>query len=130
MKIDPKLKYLAETAARDEEITLSAFVERAIRFLLEFKTKLEYQEPGVTEPASPKMPAPMWGEGFWDEAEADRFFKRAAFRYDLLTDAEKKFWQLFQLCETDGKGIEAFRDFWNHPMIDTQHLAVASEEGE
>ena len=39
MKIDPKLKYLAETAAKDEGRSLSDFVERAIRLAFANETE-------------------------------------------------------------------------------------------
>jgi hypothetical protein len=131
MKIDPKLKYLAETAARDEERTLSGFIDRAIRLALETKRKRDDAEPNPGDVlVAPPPPEPLWGEGIWDEDEADRFFKLAVSRHDLLSVPEQRFWKLFQLCETSGKGIKAFREFWNHPMIDTKHLTTTSGEDE
>jgi hypothetical protein len=134
MRIDPKLKYLSELAAREEEVTLSLFVTHAIELALQTKAQRDSEDDETETVRSPFEPIPsklLFNEGFWDEAEADRFFKLAAFRHDLLTDAEKKLWELFQLCEPDGgKGIKAFRAFWNHPMIDTTHLAAAASEGD
>lgn len=129
MRIEPKVKYLAELAARETQRTLSGFIEWAIKRALTVEAMAE-DEPTSGTAFIIKQAAPLYNEGFWDVDESDRFFKLASFRPDLLTIEEQRMWKLFQLCATDGKGIQAFRDFWNHPMIDTKHLAVASEGGE
>ena len=128
MRIDPKVKYLAELAARETQRTLSGFIEWAIKRALTVEAMAE-DEPTPGEAFIIKQAPPLYNEGFWDVDESDRFFKLASFRPDLLTIEEQRMWKLFQLCETDGKGIQAFRDFWNHPMIDTAHLQATASEG-
>jgi len=44
MRIEPKLKYLAELAARDEECTLTSFVARAIELALRTKMQKEIED--------------------------------------------------------------------------------------
>jgi hypothetical protein len=127
MRIEPKLKYLAELAAREENMTLSFFVTRAIQMALEAgqSSNDANSEESPFEPISRNQ---LRSEGFWDIDEADRFFKLATFRHDLLTDAEKRLWKLFGLCIPCGKVTkQQFREFWNSPSINTSHFQEGVE---
>jgi hypothetical protein len=125
MRIEPKLKYLALLGARELDISLSRFIERAIERAL---TVEAMQEPNVSEPTGPKQLEPLYNDGLWDESESDRFFKLAAFRHDLLIPAEQRFWKLFTLNYV-GKQftLKDFREFWNDPSINTSHLDEGDE---
>ena len=105
MKIDPKLKYLAAVAAKDEGRTLSGFVDRALRLALETKAQRDNAEPNVSEPVAPSATQPLWFEGIYDEDEATRFFKLAESRHDLLSVGEQLLWKLLtnKLSENRGK---------------------------
>lgn len=126
MKIDPKLKYLAETAAKDEGCSLSSFVDRAIRLALETKQKRDDAEPNSGHAdVAPSRTGPLWGESMWHEDDANRFFNRAVSRHDLLSAPEKMLWQLFTMqMKHVGRRIttKAFRQFWNDPSINTTHV--------
>lgn len=116
MKIDPKLKYLAEIAARDEDRSLSGFVDRALRLALETKGQRDNADLNVSEPVAPPAPQPLWLEGIWDEDEATRFFKVAASRYDLLSVGEQLLWKLLtdKLSENGGKiTLKRFIVLWD-----------------
>jgi hypothetical protein len=122
VRLDPKLRYLAEIAARENQRTLSGFIEWAIR-----KTLLgqPYDEPSVTEPTRAQQDRPLWNEGLWDVDAADRFFLLATARPGLLTIQEQRLWKLFNLHMEHTKrklGIAEFRKFWNDPSINTSHL--------
>ncbi|HEX4286121.1 MAG TPA: hypothetical protein VHZ28_13585 [Terracidiphilus sp.] len=135
MKIDPKLKALATDAAQDEGISLAGFIENSIRLALEEKQESEANEeatPGEDvdreklSRRSARQSRELWGEQLlWDDDKSNRFFARAIHRFDLLTEPEKRFWQLFVgYSEHVGHRItaKAFREFWNSPSINTSHL--------
>lgn len=120
MRIDPKLKYLAEIASRDTGRTLSGFIERAIKRALTVGVPLE-DELRVSESTGPNTEPKLYFETLWDVDEADRFFHLATLRPGLLTIQEQRFWKLF--CLTNPKPtIEKLRKFWNDPSINTSHL--------
>jgi len=130
MRIDPKVKFLADMAARDEARTLSAFVEEAIKLSLRRKAEYENREPRVDEPTGPQPSqypsGPLWGEKLFATHEAERFFHLATNRYDLLSDAEQKLWTLFAIHNRRCK-LKDFQAFWNSPSIDTKHLQEGDE---
>ena len=102
MRIDPKLKYLAEIAARDQLRTLSSFVELAIRRAL--TPEVMREEPGYGTQFKTEKPTILWGEGFWDIDYADRLFLLATGRQDLLHHFRTTaFWKVFTL-NTQEKG--------------------------
>jgi hypothetical protein len=124
MRIDPKLKFLAELAARESQRTLSGFIEWAIKRALT-PGAMQEDEPNVSE-----QPKPLWMEGLWDVDEADRFFKLAS-RQDLMSIEQQRFFKFFMLhMEYTGKKatLKAFREFWNTPGIDTKHLKTEGGE--
>jgi hypothetical protein len=82
VRLDPKLRYLAELAARKQRRTLSSFVEWAIEEIL--KT---IQLPEGENLAS-------MAEALWDVDEPDRFVKLALLYPDMLTHDEQVLWKL------------------------------------
>ena len=82
VRLDPKLRYLAELAARKQRRTLSSFVEWAIEEIL--KT--------IQLPEGENL-ASMAG-ALWDVDEPDRFVKLALLYPDMLTHDEQVLWKL------------------------------------
>lgn len=105
MRIDPKVKYLAEKLARYQDKTLSTFIENAVRRALTDVTEDE-----------PTEQAPMWGEGLWSEDEATRLFMLAVSYPSLLTDAQTKLWTLLSgsLIKDHGKfTLTKFKEYYD-----------------
>ena len=75
VRLDPKLRYLAELAARKQRRTLSSFIEWAIEENL--KTTSEAAD-------------------LWDVDEPDRFAKLALRYPDMLTHDEQVLWKLIR----------------------------------
>ncbi len=86
MRFDPKLKYMAEIAARKQRRSLANFVEWAIERTLE---SVYLSEDGSTvAEASPKL---------WALDEPDRLVKLATCYPELLTYDEQLIWRV--ICE-------------------------------
>lgn len=86
VRLDPKLRYLAELAALKQRRTLSSFIEWAIEGSLDRVTLREAEGLTVANDA----------ENLWDVDESDRFAK-LAFRFpDLLTHEEQVLWKLIR----------------------------------
>ena len=90
VRLDPKLKFAAELAARKQRRTISSFIEWAI-------------EKAVTEEVVQIIG--LNGEGYtaldamtkvWDVEEADRFIKFAEQFPELLNFAEEHLWKLIK----------------------------------
>lgn len=129
VRLDPKLYYLAGIAARENGRTLSGFIERELRRnLSDAEAMRASNQPIPGHGFAPQLP--LWGEELWDVDEADRFYKLATLRFGLLTIPEQRFWKLFTMYLSHNKqklSIEAFRDFWNSPSINTSHLSEGEE---
>ena len=87
VRLDPKLRYLAELAARKQRRTVSSFIEWAIEDAL--NRVLLREAVGGDSGTSIASAA----QNLWDVDEADRFAK-LAFNYpDLLTHDEQILWK-------------------------------------
>ena len=84
VRLDPKLRYLADLAARKQRRTLSSYIEWAIEDSL-YRTNL--YPNGDTSLADEAT-------NLWDVDEADRFAKLALRHPDLLTHEEQVRWKL------------------------------------
>ena len=84
VRLDPKLRYLADLAARKQRRTLSSYIEWAIEDSLD-RTNL--YSSGDTSLANESA-------NLWDVDEADRFAKLALRHPDLLTHEEQVRWKL------------------------------------
>lgn len=84
VRLDPKLRYLADLAARKQRRTLSSYIEWAIEDCL-YRTNL-YANGDTTLAAE--------AANLWDVDEADRFAKLALRHPDLLTHEEQVRWKL------------------------------------
>jgi len=84
VRLDPKLRYLAELAARRQRRTLSSYIEWAIEESFKHYG-LELNSGGVLADEA---------EALWDVDEADRFGRLALRHPDLLTHDEQILWKL------------------------------------
>ena len=85
VRLDPKLKFAAELAARKQRRTLSSFVEWAI------------EEAVLNMKASPTISIQDVVNRTWDVDEPDRFAKLAINFPELLTFDEERLWKI--ICE-------------------------------
>src|SRR3984893_10930000 len=85
VRLDPKLRYLAELAARKQRRTLSSFIEWAIEESLKsiHLSEDEYSTSAASVAAE-----------LWDVDEPDRFAKLALRYPDMLTHDEQILWKL------------------------------------
>jgi hypothetical protein len=88
VRLDPKLKYLAELAARRQRRTLSSFIECAIEDSLSRLSPADNfhgeEVPTFADKAS----------ALWDVDEPDRFAKLALNYPELLDHEEQRIWKL------------------------------------
>jgi hypothetical protein len=90
VRLDPKLRYLAELAARLHRRTLSSYVEWAIEASLDNNIL----KPDFDGKVSIRDEA----EYLWDVDEADRFAKLALRYPHLLSHEEQVRWKLIREC--------------------------------
>ena len=88
LRLDPKLRYLTELAARTQRRTTSGFIEWAIEQSLEH----------VVVSIGDDRRASLADENFrlWDVDEADRFAKLAIHYPNLLIHDEQAIWKLIR----------------------------------
>jgi hypothetical protein len=88
VRLDPKLRYLAELAARLHRRTLSSYIEWSIKGALDSEVlrRTEDGEDTLGDQA----------ENLWDVDDADRFAKLALRYPDLLTHEEQVRWKLIR----------------------------------
>lgn len=92
VRLDPKLRYLAELAARKQRRTLSSYIEWAIEESLnhvvieEDKTFGGQNDRTVADVATT----------LWDVDDSDRFAKLAIRYPDMLTHEEQTLWKLIR----------------------------------
>ena len=127
VRLDPKLRYLAELAAAKHRRTLSSFIEWAIEDSLH-RVKLR-EGTGYNNDEGTTISDEA--ESLWDVDDADRFAK-LAFKYpDLLTHEEQKRWKLIRengllwrgdyaanhkwkwRVREDGLILERLREYWD-----------------
>jgi len=88
VRLDPKLRYLAELAARQQRRTLSSYIEWAI----------EESLSSIIVKRTENWESSLADEAFelWDVDEADRFVKLALRYPELLTHEEQIRWKIIQ----------------------------------
>ena len=84
VRLDPKLRYLAELAARRQRRTVSSYIEWAIEDSLKHFS-LDLNGNGTLADEA---------EALWDVDDADRFARLALRHPDLLTHDEQLLWKL------------------------------------
>jgi hypothetical protein len=93
VRLDPKLRFAAELAARKQRRTLSSFIEWAID---EATDRIEVTPPTSGHPGFTVLDAL---ERIWDVEEADRMVNLALMYPQLLTFEEEKVWKLVCECQ-------------------------------
>ena len=90
VRLDPKLRYLAELAARKQRRTVSSFIEWAVEAAFEHVILAEHanNDNHVTTTLAGAVGA------LWDVDEADRFVKLGMAYPDLLTHDEQIMWKV------------------------------------
>ena len=91
VRLDPKLRYLAELASRKQRRTLSSFIEWAIEDSLsrvELYQGSSYEDPSINLKDE--------SEKLWDVDAADRLCKLASTYPELLTHDEQRIWKLIK----------------------------------
>lgn len=110
VRLDPKLRYLAELAARKQRRTLSSFIEWAIEDSL---GRVEiYLGSGYNN--DPSRSVADESNQLWDVDEADRFCKLAQHYPELMTHDEQRLWKLIKELDcsiTGEKGEQTWRLF-------------------
>lgn len=91
VRLDPKLRYLAELGARLHRRTLSSYIEWAIKGSLDAETLRPASTPST---ATADLTIGSEAEHLWDVDEADRFAKLALRYPHLLTHEEQVRWKL------------------------------------
>ena len=94
VRLDPKLKYVAELAARRLRRTLSSYIEWAI----EDSLSRVQPEPNSTDFGSSPVSFADKASSLWDVDEPDRFAKLALNYPDLLDHEEQRIWKLVREC--------------------------------
>lgn len=103
VRLDPKLKYLAELAARKQRRTLSSYIEWAVENSLR-DVKL-YDGTGYNGDDS--ITVDEEATNLWDVDEAERFIRLAISYPSLLTHEEQERWKM--LTDSDLLGPAKFR---------------------
>ena len=86
IRLDPKLRYLAELAARQQRRTVSSYIEWAIEESLRPMSSRDESGANIGQKAG----------DLWDVEEPDRFAKLAFWFPDLMTHEEQILWKLIR----------------------------------
>lgn len=100
VRLDPKLRYLAELAARKQRRTLSSYIEWALE---ESLNHVVIDEDKTFGGEANQTVADMASK-LWDVDEPDRFVKLAIRYPDMLTHEEQALWKLIRENGTLWKG--------------------------
>jgi hypothetical protein len=95
VRLDPKLRYLAELAGRLHRRTLSSYIEWAIKASLDAEP---VRPNAVPNDAPNDRTIGSEAEFLWDVDDADRFAKLALRYPQLLTHEEQVRWKLIREC--------------------------------
>jgi len=95
VRLDPKLRYLAELAARLHRRTLSSYIEWAIKASIDSEP---LRPAGYTAEQADGITIGSEAELLWDVDEADRFAKLALRYPHLLSHEEQVRWKLIREC--------------------------------
>jgi len=106
VRLDPKLRYLAELAGRKQRRSLSSFIEWAVQNSL---SAVMISEGGYEQ--APKSIADVANE-LWDVDEAERFLKLAIRCPDTLSHVEQILWKLIRECGYLWRGGFNAADEW------------------
>jgi hypothetical protein len=91
IRLDPRRRYLAEIAARANQVTLSAFIDLCIAQVMANPKGIPAVHANDPD-GMLAMLSPKWADKFWHPDELHRFVMLASQRFDLLQDAEPIIW--------------------------------------
>lgn len=91
IRLDPKMKYLAEIAARKQRRTLSSFIERAVERSFEGVTLLDYRLENSPNMREDKTLVGL-SHSLWSPDESERLLRLAILCPELLSEAEEEIW--------------------------------------
>jgi hypothetical protein len=116
VRLDPKLRYLAELAARRQRRTLSSFIEWAIEENLKNICLDDRDRQSIASQSAE----------LWDVDEPDRFAKLALTHPDMLTHDEQVLWKLIRENGYLWRGRYNEERKWSWPVefhtLDIEHL--------
>ena len=92
VRLEPRIRYFAELAARTQRRTLSSFIEQAITDSI----KLVFLR---SDKSNPQLHSLLDETELWDVFEPDRFVRLALRHPELLTHHEQIVWKLIQESE-------------------------------
>lgn len=92
VRLDPKLRYLAELAARKQRRTVSSFIEWAVEEAL-CQVNLREESGDSADDYSRALSVGAMADGLWNVDEADRFIKLVTQFPELLTHDEQVLWK-------------------------------------
>jgi hypothetical protein len=131
VRLAPKVFYLATLAAREQQRSLSSLIDYVIRKALTDGSFHQEPNQGLNlDITAPHAPPPMWFETLWASDPADRLYLLATARPDLMTDAERDFWNLSHgsmLINGQRVTVETYRKAYHHPDYYTAHLTESDE---
>jgi hypothetical protein len=104
IRLDPKLKYIAELAARKQRRTLSSYIEWAVEESL--KNVHLVTDSGLTGSFANAMSL------LWDVDEPDRFLRLAVECPDLLNHEEQQLWKVIETFGYLWRGNYNDHDEW------------------
>ena len=115
VRLDPKLRYLAELGAKKQRRTVSSYIEWAV------EKSLEQVVLSVGDRNEPDDTLASEAANLWDIDESERFIKLAIRYPDLLDQAEQERWKLLR----DSKVLSPAHsrttygsDQWNYAKLD------------
>ena len=109
IRLDPKLRYLTELAARQQRRTVSSFIEWAIERALEsvvLREVYDRHEGTITTSLAQET------ETLWDTDEPDRIAKLGLHYPALLTHDEQVLWKLIRECGSLWLGQYDKQGYW------------------
>ena len=116
VRLDPKLRYLAELAARKQRRTLSSYIEWAI----EDNLKSVSIHVGTGYQGDDNISVAEEAQRLWDVDDAERSLRLAIHYPDLLTHQEQEVWKLVQdsLLLTPAQGRRNGNVVWDMAKLE------------
>ena len=125
VRLDPKLRFGADLAARKQRRTLSSFVEWAVEKALE-EVEVDISTSGEVHAKTVNAAAAL--DSIWDVEDADRFAKMAFRAPELLNYEEQIIWK--HICECGAFWFGDWRrqgelEFYRYEISETNFIPFA-----
>lgn len=117
IRLDQKLRYLAELAARKHRRTLSSYIEWAVENSLRDVKLYEGTGYNNDDPVTLEQEA----TALWDVDEAERFIRLAISYPELLTHEEQERWKMLMDSDLLGPAKQRLNSgalSWNRPTLE------------